>query len=203
MKAITFVITTRNLPIHWKQAFLLEIEKNLIDADVRDHYTSSCYFDVNTNKVIVKSKETDSVNGNKYTVYVVPCMQGSYDSTIDAQWRNNRFEFLEKLLIEVGKKEEQKTGEKELYLIAHDKDFGENEDNIIYQPKNTFPKEYVTLKKLVNNYRVFLFKHEDGAIYCKISGLVDSSFDNSCDALYDFMREKIEKYKKLFARGNH
>lgn len=180
MSTITFVISTIKYPINttWESVSLS------ISEDVCFHdYMHKDYKKSVNSSVIAKRKQfppNPVNNSNIFVVYVIPCLALNTDDSIRGQY----YDMIIHQIVD-----KMNTDYSNIYLIAHEKDFKEENDNIILS-KIPFDRDYYNLEYLVKKKHLYLFQHIDGGkIYKFIEDLPNTEkplFD--FDSCYDIFR---------------
>lgn len=172
MNIITFVISTIKYPgpkSDW-DTVRFSIPEGVCFFEKMDNY-DKC----EKSSVIAKKKQippTNKNNSNIFVVYVIPCLGLNTDDSIRGHYYNM---IIHQIV------DKMNTDYNNIYLIAHEKDFKEENDNIILC-KIPFGEYYYDLEELALRKHLYLFQHRDkGKIYNFIEDIPDTE-----ESLFDF-----------------
>ena len=184
METRVFIISTRRYPLNkntaWSKAFCLDIDISSIDSEFRSEYHEyqSDYY--NKSQVIIKQQKFDG-----YIVFIVPCLNGAADKEIRYSFLNNLINRICKTVI---------VAEDNVFLIAHDKDFGSEKNLRNVVATDEIDKRYRVLNWLRGKKHIFLFQHKPGGIFDIIKKVPlttnnDSFSVDSCNELYELCKK--------------
>lgn len=183
-----FIITTRNYPKNWETAFYQKIGLESLDQSIEGN-NDDFYLDADK-KSIIKHRliKDDELS---FHVYVAPCCKNNEKADIC-------YSYLNGIVDQVYQGISKKNNEFNVFLIAHDRDFGVHQNDVVATIE--VPDNYGKLQELRKIYHIFLFQHEVGDIYDCVKFIpktVPPIFDiDKCKGLLNILNEKITRKKR-------